>query len=36
MHSVIIVSYMALNSFSLKCLKRKAALKGGIPLLKVA
>jgi hypothetical protein len=36
MHSVIIVSYMALNSFLLKCLKYKATLRGGIPLLRVA
>jgi hypothetical protein len=34
MRSVIVVSYIAPNSFSLKCLKRKAALKGGIPPLR--
>jgi hypothetical protein len=34
MHSVIIISYIALNSFLLKCLKCKVALRGGIPPLK--
>ena len=36
MRSVVVVSYIALNSFSLKCLKCKAALKGGIPILRAA
>jgi hypothetical protein len=34
MHNIIVISHAAPNSFLLKCLKRKAALKGGIPLLK--
>jgi hypothetical protein len=36
MRNVIVISYIALNSFSLKCLKYKATLKGGIPPLKAA
>jgi len=36
MHNIVIISYIAPNSFSLKCLKCKAALKGGIPPLKAA
>jgi hypothetical protein len=36
MHNIIVISYIASNSFSLKCLKCKATLKRGIPLLKVA
>jgi hypothetical protein len=35
MYSVIVISHVAPNSFSLKCLKCKATLKGGIPPLKV-
>jgi hypothetical protein len=34
MHSIVVISYVALNSFLPKCLKCKAALRGGIPPLK--
>jgi hypothetical protein len=36
MRNIVIVNHVAPNSFSLKCLKRKAALRGGIPPLKAA
>jgi hypothetical protein len=36
MHSIIVVNYVALNSFLLKCLKYKVTLKGGIPPLRAA
>jgi hypothetical protein len=36
MRGIVVISYIAPNSFSLKCLKCKAALRGGIPPLKVA
>jgi hypothetical protein len=36
MRNVIVISYIAPNSFSLKCLKYKATLRRGIPPLRVA
>jgi hypothetical protein len=36
MRGVIVISYMALNNFSLKYLKCKATLRRGIPPLRVA
>jgi hypothetical protein len=36
MRNVIVIGHVAPNSFSLKCLKCKAALKGGIPPLRAA
>jgi len=34
MYNIIVISYVAPNSFSLKCLKYKATLRGGIPPLR--
>jgi hypothetical protein len=36
MRGIVVISHVALNSFSLKCLKCKVTLRRGIPFLRAA